>query len=51
MAVRVFSDFCCVVVLAACGELQDFFATCRDGSVRLMKIGIIEGLGLLSCVL
>jgi len=30
-------------MLTACGELRDFFAGCRDGSVRLMKIGIIEG--------
>ena len=31
-------------VLAACSELHDFFTSCRDGNVRLMKIGITDGL-------
>jgi len=30
-------------LLTACGELQDFFASSKDGNVRLMKIGIVDG--------
>jgi len=31
-------------MLTACGDLRDFFASCKDENVRLMKIGIIDGL-------
>lgn len=37
--------------VAACAELRDFYAASKDGRVRLIKVGIEEGMyGTADCV-